>query len=106
MDPYRILKPGRNCLDLYDAEASGLLVDARDFYGAFFRAALGARQYILMAGWQFESRVRLLRGTDEKAMGGDSRFLPFLTSLCEKNPDLHIYILAWDFTFLFSLNRQ
>jgi len=106
MNPNRILKPGRNCLDIYDAEASGLLVDARDFYGAFVRGALGARQYILMAGWQFESRVRLLRGADEEAFGGDSRFLPFLTSLCEKNPDLHIYILAWDFTFLFSLNRQ
>ncbi len=101
-----ILKPGLNCLDIYAAEASGLLVDARDFYGAVARAALGARKYILMAGWQFESRFRLLRGTDEEAFGGDSRFLPFLTSLCEKNPDLHIYILAWDFTFLFSLNRQ
>lgn len=101
-----ILEPGENCLGVYRADRSGILVDARDYYRAFLQAAIGARRYILMAGWQFDSGVRLLRGEDARGHDGDTRFLPFLKTLCERNPDLHVYILSWDFTFLFSLDRE
>ena len=29
--------------------------------------------------------------------GAEVRFLPFLNGLCDANPELHVYILAWDF---------
>jgi hypothetical protein len=34
-----ILSPGRNCIDIFDAETNGLFVDARDYYLAFADAA-------------------------------------------------------------------
>lgn len=101
-----ILKAGENCLGIHPVGRSGILVDARDYYRAFLKAAVGARNYILMAGWQFDSDVRLLRGADAKDYDGDVRLLPFLKTLCERNPGLNVYILAWDFTFLFSLDRE
>ncbi|GAB7028122.1 phospholipase D-like domain-containing protein [Geotalea toluenoxydans] len=101
-----ILKPGVNCMGIYEVRESGLLIDACDYYRAFYHAARHARYNILMAGWQFDSEVRLIRGKEAQLADGDVRFLAFLESLCEKNPELEIYILAWDFSVFFSLERE
>jgi len=101
-----ILKPGHNCQGIYDVRETGLIVDGCDYYRAFFYAAKKARRYILIAGWQFDSDVPLLRGEDAQETETDVRFLPFLNRLCEDNPELEIYILAWDFSVLFALDRE
>ena len=99
-----ILKPGRNCQGIYETLEAGLFIDGQDYYRAFYRAASQARRYILLAGWQFDSRVALLRGKDLKE--GEVLLLPFLRSLCARNHELEIRILAWDFSFVFSLDRE
>jgi phosphatidylserine/phosphatidylglycerophosphate/cardiolipin synthase-like enzyme len=99
----RILQAGRNCWAAgLPVRASGLLVDANDYYRAFWQAASQARHYLLIAGWRFNSDVRLLRGADAEKRGGDLFFLPFLDSLCERNPQLRIHVLAWDFSAIFA----
>lgn len=89
-----------------DAAQSGLLVDGRDYYRAFYQAALGAQSYILISGWQFDSAVELLRGNDAAAIQSPNNFLDFLNWLCERNPQLSIYLLAWDHSMLYSLDRE
>ncbi|MEJ2695076.1 MAG: phospholipase D-like domain-containing protein [Candidatus Sulfobium sp.] len=101
-----ILEPGRNCQDVFDVWETGLLVDARNYYRALYHSARKARRYILLAGWQFDSEVSLLRGEDTAEAEGDTRLLPFLTSLCVRNPQLNVYVLAWDFSVVFSLERE
>jgi phospholipase D1/2 len=101
-----ILKPGTNCMGIYQASETGILVDACDYYRAFYHAAQSARSYILLAGWQFDSDVRLLRGEEEKNTALDVRFIKFLELLCENRPELEIYILAWDFSAVFALERE
>ena len=66
-----ILKPGSNCLGIYQARDTGLLVDACDYYRALYRCARKARRYILLAGWQFDSEVRLVRGKDAGPDAGE-----------------------------------
>ena len=102
----QILKPGANCSGIYEADSTGLLIDACDYYRAFYHSTRQARHSILIAGWQFDSEVHLLRGREEKAAGEDVRLLPFLESLCNRCPTLSIYILAWDFSMIFSLERE
>jgi phospholipase D1/2 len=75
-----ILNPGSNCRGVYEARETGLLVDACDYYRAFYRSALKARHYILPAGWQFDSEVRLLRGEEAKFEQIDD-LIPFLDRL-------------------------
>lgn len=104
--PRRVLSPGRNCTPLLAAEESGLLIDGRDYYRAFFKAASGARRHLAIAGWQFDSGVCLLRGEEAKSASRDVRFLPFLNALCAENPQLEVYLLAWDFSLLFALERE
>jgi phospholipase D1/2 len=106
MSMSRILERGRNCLGIFAAGETGLLIDGRDYYRAFWEAAGGARRYILMAGWQFDSNVLLLRGADRREAAGDARLLPFLNRLCSLNPDLEVYVLAWDFNTVYALRRE
>lgn len=87
-------------------DEAGVLIDASDYYRAFFHAARAARKYIAIAGWQFDSDVCLLRGDEQQAAGCETRLLPFLRSLCEARPELQIYLLAWDFNVLFVLERE
>ena len=100
-----IIRPGRNVWKETTAHAAGVLIDAEDYYRAFYRAAQSAQQYVLMSGWQFDSGVALLRGK-EAAEAGEVRFLKYLNGLCEQRPGLHVYILAWDFHLVFAAERQ
>ncbi len=100
-----IVDLGRNAWRQTIARDSGVLIDAADYYRAFYESARAARHYVLMSGWQFDSGVPLLRGDDVPA-GAEVRFVPFLNGLCEANPDLHVYILAWDFHVVLGLERE
>ena len=100
-----IINAGRNAWQQVHAEASGLLVDAADYYVAVYRAISSARRSVLMSGWQFDSGVQLLRGADAPA-GEDVRFLKFLDRLCRRRPDLRVYIIAWDFNMVFAGERE
>lgn len=100
-----ILAPGRNFWKSARADASGVLVDAADYYRAFYEAASQAKKSIILSGWQFDRGVPLLRGQDAPP-GAEVRLLSFLNQLCENNPELEIYILAWDFHVVFALERE
>jgi len=102
----RILKTGRNCFELAPVDRSGVCVDGAEYYTAFYNAALKARDYIAISGWQFDSEVLLLRGDAARKASGEVRLLKFLDSLCRKNPELRIYILAWDFSLIFMRERE
>ncbi|MBZ4411881.1 phospholipase D-like domain-containing protein [Myxococcus sp. MISCRS1] len=103
----RIIIPGRNCWTVEETSDAGVLVDGRAYYRELYRAAKKARRYIAMTGWQFDSDVSLLRGEDlEEARGGEVRLLPMLDALCRANPELHVYILAWDFSLLLAMERE
>ena len=106
MSVKKILQPDKNCWTISEVTESGLLIDGRDYYRAFYQAARNAEEYILISGWQFDSDVALLRGRDADGAPGSVQFLTFLNDLCEQNQRLHIYILAWDFTVLYSLDRE
>lgn len=87
-------------------QRSGLLIDAREYYRAFYRTARLARRYIVLAGWKFNSDIRLLRGKDAKEAGEEVQFLPFLKKLCDENPELHVYVLAWNFSLMYVLQWE
>ena len=101
-----ILKAGRNCWAMSPVQETGLLVDGRDYYSAFYHAAKKARRYILLAGWQFDSGVPLLRGRDSHGIDGEVTLLAFLNKLCERNRRLRVCLLAWDFNLFYLLKRE
>jgi len=104
-DAQRILSLGHNAWRTARADSAGVIVDAADYYLAFYEAAKQAKRTILLSGWQFDSGVPIVRG-DDAAPGAEVRLLKFLNQLCEQKPDLEIHILAWDFHVVFALERE
>jgi phospholipase D1/2 len=102
----RILSPGRNLWRQVPTDASSVIVDAADYYRAFYAAAVRARRYILVSGWQFDRGVKLLRGTHAVGLGPRVKLVKFLDHLCERTPTLRVYMLAWDFNMVFALERE
>ncbi|MBI2897300.1 MAG: phospholipase [Deltaproteobacteria bacterium] len=101
-----ILQAGRNAWVVDDVDEAGVLIDGLDYYRAFYAAARAARAYILIAGWQFDRDVALVRGDDLVEVDGPVGFRAFLSHLCEKNPDLEVRILAWDFHAVYAFERE
>jgi phosphatidylserine/phosphatidylglycerophosphate/cardiolipin synthase-like enzyme len=93
---------------MHEGVRSGLLIDAQDYYRAFYEAVSRAKRSILMLGWQFDSDVQLLRGED-LPRGADPRayeLLPLLDRLCRERPQLEVKMLAWDHSVFFALERE
>ncbi len=101
-----LLIPGLTCATVHTPPKSGVLVDGRDFYKAVFEACCKAERTILMTGWQFESKVDLVRGDDATDCGHPTRLVEFLADLCEARPDLEVHMLAWDASPVFTFERE
>jgi phosphatidylserine/phosphatidylglycerophosphate/cardiolipin synthase-like enzyme len=97
---------GRHYYRRAGVDQSAVIVDARSYYRAFYRAALAAEQYLVVAGWQFDSEVALLRGPDAENAPLPVTFLPFLSALCARRPELKICLLAWDFSLVYAIERE
>jgi phosphatidylserine/phosphatidylglycerophosphate/cardiolipin synthase-like enzyme len=101
-----ILAEGRNCYLRPSAKESRAIVDARAYYRGFYQAACRARRSILIAGWQFDTNVALLRGQDAEGAAYPVTFLALLDALCRERPELRVHILAWDYSLVYALERE
>ena len=99
-----ILKPGKNCWRIEHADRIAFLVDGADFFRAFREAAKQAQRSLLIIGWDIDSRVELVR--DQESDDLPVRLGDFLNSLLDRNDQLQIHVLDWDFTMIFSTDRE
>lgn len=104
-EPSNLILRAQNVWKKARAEEAGVLVDAADYYLAFYEAARQAKRTILLSGWQFDSGVPIVRG-DDAPPGAEVKLLPLLNELCEGNPNLQVYVLAWDFHLVFAVERE
>ena len=89
-----LLAVGRNCWRIEHASRAGVLVDADAYFKAFVEAARHAQRSILITGWDFHSRTRLLcaDGKDCELELGH-----FLNDLVRRRRELQVHILIWDY---------
>ncbi len=99
-----ILIEGRNCSSKRKARNISFLIDGASYFKAFVRAAEQAKSTIYIAGWDIDSRISLLRRDSTEIES--SRFGRFLDRVVAGKPDLRAYILLWDFSSLFMLDRE
>ena len=102
----RILRSPRNVWSEQPVTRAALLVDGDDYFRAFYGAAQLAKSYVLLSGWQFDAETCLLRGAAAEGATLPVTLLKYLDALCERNANLRIYILAWDFHAVFLLERE
>jgi len=101
----RLARPGRNCWRLARAGRVGVLVDAEAYFGALAEILPQARHSILILGWEFDSRCRLLRDEQPLADRPD-RIGPLLDWTVRRRPDLRAHVLIWDSALIYAVNRE
>ena len=94
-----LFEPGRNCWKIARADRVAVIVDACTYYRIIRRAMIAAEQRILIIGWDFDPRIRLMPGQSDETLGG------FLLALAHARRDTAIAILKWNFGALKSLFR-
>ncbi len=96
-----ILKPGDTCWKLGKADRAAFLVDAAAYFSAFADSIRQARYVIYIAGWDFDSRIPLLRSP-----GPHVRLGNLLKETVKRKPGLRVYILCWKHSFVHALERK
>ncbi|MDD5232996.1 MAG: VTT domain-containing protein [Syntrophales bacterium] len=95
---------GINCWRRVHTGRAAFLVDAKAYFEALVAAARQARQSILIAGWDIDSRLELK--PDRPESHDPARLGEFLNNLVSERNDLHIYILTWDFAMIYLFERE
>ncbi|HET8722273.1 MAG TPA: VTT domain-containing protein, partial [Nitrospira sp.] len=95
---------GRNCWRVERAENAAFLIDGDAYFQAFRAAAMKARHSIMILGWDFDSRIRML--VDREPDGFPDRLGEFLHALLIRRRQLHIYVLTWDFHMIYWKERE
>lgn len=98
-----LFQPSRNCWRVEHAHKAAFIVDGEDYFRAFVAAARKAKRSILISGWDFHSRTRLIcRGPNDC----DLELGEFLNDLVRRNRHLHVHVLIWDYPVIFGLDRE
>ena len=101
METSPICIAGKNCWRIAPANRAAFLIDGAAYYSALASAFERARRFILISGWQLDSRFRLC-----PADTGCLAFGDFLHDLVRRNRKLNIYLLIWDFAMIYAADRE
>jgi phosphatidylserine/phosphatidylglycerophosphate/cardiolipin synthase-like enzyme len=101
-----VLQPGRNVSRVAPAGRAAVLIDGAAFFGALRQSFLNAQKSIFIVGWDIDSRTRLVGSPDEPGDGYSPLLAEFLSELVATRPQLHVYILLWDFSIVYASERE
>jgi phospholipase D1/2 len=102
--PHQIAIPGQNCWRIAPASRAAFLIDAAAYFAAFTQAVEQAQRSIFIMAWDIHSRTRLR--PDQSPGRYPDELGPFLDALVRERPDLHVYILNWDYNLIYAFERE
>ena len=94
----RVLRTPDTCWRIARAERLAVIVDAAAYFAAAKAAILQARHSVFLIGWDFDLRIRLER--QEADPEAPDELGAFLSHIVETRPDVRLYVLRWDLSFL------
>jgi uncharacterized membrane protein YdjX (TVP38/TMEM64 family)/phosphatidylserine/phosphatidylglycerophosphate/cardiolipin synthase-like enzyme len=101
-----ILRDGETVWKRATATHAAVLFDAARYFGVLRGAMRQARHSIFIAGWDIDSRTRLVGPSGEAPDGAPEALGAFLGHLATARDDLDIYVLPWDYSLLFMRERE
>ncbi|KPV39459.1 hypothetical protein AN478_09820 [Thiohalorhabdus denitrificans] len=99
-----ILREGRNCWRLCRADRLALLVDGQRYYPAVVDSLAQARHAAWILAWDIDGRMRLDRGPVPDDL--PPTLARYLDALCERREGLHVHVLLWDYSMIYTLERE
>lgn len=103
--PDRLLEPGRSCWRIASAARGAFLVDGEAYFRALHDALGRAREQIIILAWDVDSRLELLQG-DTAGRAGARCLEDRLHEVLDASPDLRVFLLDWDFSVIYALERE
>ena len=100
-----ILQQGRNCWKKVRSGRVKFLIDGAAYFSALAETLEHARESILILGWDFDSRI-CLRPEANGSAPASNDLGTLLNTLVAKRRKLHAYILIWDYSMIFALERE
>ncbi|WP_242129261.1 phospholipase D-like domain-containing protein [Sphingobium sp. Sx8-8] len=97
-------RQGEDCWRIERAAQASVIVDADAYFRHARTAMMKARRRIMLIGWDFDSRISLIR-KDEAEDDGPVIIGDFISWLVDRSPDLEIYLLRWDVGAMKSMVR-
>ena len=104
-----LLIPGKTCWRAEQARRATLLIDGEEYFAALRAAMLEARRQILIAGWDFDTRITLPRSPGESTGTEDAapeELAAFLEYLLKRRPELEIHVARWDYHWFYVDDRE
>ncbi len=102
----KILRPGKNVWKIERASRVAPLIDAAEFFRAVRESLLRAQHSVFLLGWDFHSRMRLVGESGEPEDRYPAELAPLLSAIIDERPQLHVYLLLWDFAVLYAGERE
>jgi len=96
------LNASRNCWRIARADRAAVIIDAADYFKHARQAMLEAEQQVLLVGWDFDARIRLVHAGEDEAPIKVGQFFDWLVA---RRRALYIYLLRWDTGAIKSLFR-
>ena len=101
-----VLREERNVWRIETVERAAVLVDGAAYFEALRSALMQARNTVYIAGWDLDSRMKLV-GTSGRAEDGlPEQLADFLSALVKRRPELRIRLLLWDYSMVFAFERE
>jgi len=97
---FQILRQGDNCWRVATASRLAPLIDMSAYLEALTSACELAERYIFIIGWDFDRQEPAGRGE------GTPTLEAFLEGLLERNGELHIFLLIWDYSMIYAAERE
>src|SRR5690606_35089924 len=82
---------GKNCSCIKKIDKLGLLVDASEYYDAFFEVAKTARKSINILGWEVDANINLDAAKEDLP----HNLRDYFNKLAKRNRRLQINIVTW-----------
>jgi phosphatidylserine/phosphatidylglycerophosphate/cardiolipin synthase-like enzyme len=101
-----LILSNHNSWRVEQANRAAVLIDAACYFGALRKALLKARLTVFVVGWDIDSRTRLVGESGRADDGYPEVFIDFLSALVNERPQLRVYLLVWDYSVLFALERE
>jgi len=101
-----VYQPEENCTAVSTARFAAPVVDCANYYRALHQAISKAQKSIFIVGWDIDSRIRLLRGDEEKQQKLPSVISDLIAHKAKENPELKVYLLRWDSSLAFFGMRE
>jgi phosphatidylserine/phosphatidylglycerophosphate/cardiolipin synthase-like enzyme/uncharacterized membrane protein YdjX (TVP38/TMEM64 family) len=104
-DAFVTLRQNGNYWRKASASQGAYLIDGETYFKAFREALMQAEHYVCILAWDLRGDIELVRddATDDEM---PTSLVDFLFSLLDRKPELHIYILLWDYSMMYVAERE